>query len=282
MSGSQYRTVLLVSGLLTTLLWTGCSGGGSAPAPPKPGSIGHAWASAGEAYKKGDYARAMDHLSRVAANQNEYREKASLWLIVVSAGVADGYLELAGAYDIGSKINKTMASDYRRRMTESRNAGSTVALRFAETIHEYMEKNKDPKLALDFPFPTGSAAEPMQLAKVNKGFTIQTADNEVLRDAVLQRNVVKIAAAIGGAPDDPAKAQAGFANPQKNAFFMAVAQALHRQSDIFTQRKLDVHKKGRALCSEALEALAYVADSKEKKALETKIKEDMKKFKVES
>lgn len=274
---------ILVPGLVAGLLLSGCGGGGkSSSAPPKPGTIGHAWLTAGETYKRGDYVRTMEHLSRVAANQNEYREKAKAWLLLVAGGVADGYIELANAYEIGSKINKTMGPEYRKRMTEARNIANTATMQFAEIAHELMEKNKEMKIAFDFGFPTGSASEPVQLAKVSKGFTIQPADNDVLSTAQAQRGVVRFAAAIGGAPEDPAKAAAQFANPARDAFLMALAEGLYKKADLYSNRKLDMPKRGNVLCKEALEALSMLPDSKEKKALEAKVKDELKKHKVES
>jgi hypothetical protein len=284
MSITSSREIMLVSAIVGSLLLCGCGGSGekSSSTPPKPGTIGHAWWSAGETYKKGDYVKTMEYLSRVASNQNEYRDKARVWLIVVSAGVADGYLELANAYETGSKINKTMGSDYRRRMMDARNVANTASLQFAEAIHEYMDQNKEIKVQFSFPFPTGSTAEPLQIAKISKGFNVQEADNAAAVQAAVQRGVVKVASAMAGAPDDPAKAAASFANPPKDAFLMAVADGLYRKADLYCNRKLDMPKRGNVLCREALEALAMVPDSKEKKALEAKVKEEMKRHKVES
>lgn len=285
MSIARSRGIMLACGIVSSLLLSSCGGGGggsSSSAPPKPGTIGHAWWSAGETYKKGDYAKTMEYLSRVASNQNEYRDKARAWLIVVSAGVADGNMELASAYETGSKINKAMSSDYRKRMMDARNVANTAALQFAEAIHEYMDKNKDIKVQFDFPFPTGSTAEPLQIAKISKGFNVQDADNAAAAQAVVQRGVVKVASAMAGAPDDPAKAAGSFSTPPKDAFLMAVADGLYRKADLYSNRKLDMPKRGNVLCKEALEALAMVPDSKEKKVLETKVKEEMKKHKVVS
>jgi hypothetical protein len=41
-------------------------------------------------------------------------------------------------------------------------------------------------------------------------------------------------------------------------------------------------QRGNVICQEALEALAMVPDSKEKKALEVKIKEELKRHKIAS
>jgi hypothetical protein len=279
---TRVRSAVITAGAVIGLITCGCSGGGSgsSSSAPRPGTIGHAWLTAGESYKKGDHAKAMEYLSRVASNQNEYRDKARVWLMVVSAGVAEGNIELANAYEMGSKLNKGMSSDYRKRMFDSRNVANTATLQFAEAAHEFIEQNKDAKVVLDFPFPAGSAAEPVQLAKINKGFNIQEADNAAASQAVAQRGVVKTAAALAGSPDDPSKAAASFQNPPHDAFYMALADALYRKADLYSNRKLDMPKRGNVLCKVALEALALVPESKDKKALETKIKDEMKKHKI--
>ena len=282
MSITSFKPVLLAAATAVSLLLSGCSAEKKASAPPKPGTLAHTWYSANETWKQGNYQKSMEYLSRLAVAQSEYRERATMWLVVASAGIADGYLELSNAYDEGSRLNKAVTSDYRNQMREVRNVANTAALQFAETMHEVMDKNKDLQFKFDFDFPSGEVTEPMQMAKVKKGLTMQAADHEVLRKGMAARGIVKFASMLAGAPGDPAKARAQFAAPPRDAALTAVAKNLIGVADLYCQRKLDVPKRGNALCNEALEAIAMLPESKERKELEAKAREELKRFKIAS
>lgn len=261
---------------------SGCSSDQKVGGPPKTGTLAHSWYMAGKAYESGDYPRAMQQLSELAAKNSEYRDRARYWLIVVAGGVADGYVELSNAYDAGSRLNRVVSAEYRKQMHDVRNVANAAALQFAEAVHDILDKNKDPKFAFDFAFPKGSMAEPTPMTRLNKGFAVQPADHQALRQSMAQRGVVKFAAALAGAPGDQARAAAQFANPPRDAVLTAIAQNLIAAANLYDHGKLDMPKRGNALCRTAMEALALVPDSKERKQLESKAKEELKKFKVEA
>ena len=277
-----FKSVLIAATAAAFLCVSGCSADKKAAAPPKPGTLAHSWYTANEAYKTGDYTKAMQHLSRVATTQSEYKERARVWLIVVSAGVSDGYLKLSNAYEDGAKANKAVALDYRNQMRELRNTANTAALTFAETVHEILQQQKDPKLTFDFGFPPGQVSEPMQMAKIRKGLSVQAADHEVARKKMAEAGVVKFAALLAGSPNDVAKAQTQFASPNRDAVLTALATNLIDTADLYCQKKLDMPKRGNALCRAASAAIALLPDSKEKKQLEAKAKEELKRHKVEA
>jgi hypothetical protein len=278
---SAKSAVPATAALIFSLL-SGCSGEKKAAAPPRPGTLAHSWYMAGETYKAGDYARSMQYLSEVAVKPSEYRDPARHWLIVVAGGVASGYSELADAYDKASLAGKANYADYRKRMNEIRNTANAAAIQFAETVNEVLDKNKDPKFVFDFGFPTGSAAEPMLFTRVSKGLSLQQADHDVLRRDMARRGVVKFAEALAGASGDSAKAQGQFANPPRDSALAAIANNLISVSDLYSQKKLDMPRRGNALCKEAMETLALLPDGKERKQIESKAKEELKRFKVDA
>lgn len=274
----------IVSAAAVSLVLVGCSADQKkSGTPPKPGTLAHSWYTANEAWKSGDYDKAVQHLSRLAVAQSEYRERSRQWIIVAAAGVADGYRELADAYESGSKSNKDMAMDYRKRMAELRNAANTSAMLYAETIHDMLAKDKDLKLKFDFGFPQGSASEPPQMSRINKGMPVQAADHEAVKKAMATRGVVRFAAALASADGDPEKAKAQFANPPREVAIAAISKNLIGLADLYCNRKLDIPKRGNALCKEAQEAAALLpASSKDRKQLETKAKEELKRFVVKT
>src|SRR4051794_32943643 len=130
---------LLLRAILVAGLLTSC-GDDKKAAAPKPGTLAYDWYIAGEAYKAGEYHRAMDHLARLAVTNSDYRERAKQWLMVVSGGLADGFAELANDYEAGARTNAAVAADYRKNMREVRNAASDAAMRYAETVRDIIGK----------------------------------------------------------------------------------------------------------------------------------------------
>lgn len=273
------RLLRLLTIVVAGAFLTGCSAD-KAAAPPKPGTIAYSWHAAGETWKTGDYERSMEHLSRVAANQNEYRDKARLWLAVVSAGVADGYLELSNAYDDAARTNKAAAADYRARMRDIRKIADSAALTYAQTVHEFLPEYKAADFQFEFAFPAGELREPIQLARIQKGLGMQGADHEVARKAMAQRGVARFAALIAGSPTDLEKARAQFAKPPRDAALAGFAGTLITVADLYCPRKLDLPRRGNALCKEALDAIAMMPEGKVKKELEGKAKKEMTRYKI--
>lgn len=280
MSNTPFKPVLLAAAIAVSSFLSGCGSEKKADAPPKSGTLAHSWSSAGAAWKAGEFEKSIEYLSRVAASKTEYRDRARTWLIVASAGVADGYLELSNAYDEAAKANKGVSSDFKNQMRAVRAIANTAALQFAETVHEFLDKNPDPKFHFEFDFPSGDPAEPMQLTKVRKGLSMQPSDHEVLRKAMATRGVVRFASMIAGSPDDPAKAQAQLSSAPRDVVLTAVAKKLISVADLYCQKKLDLPKRGNALVTEAAEAAALLPQGKERKALEAKAKEELKRFKI--
>jgi len=271
--------------LLTTtsaallLFAAGCGNSSNkAAAPPRPGTLAYDWYASNEAWKAGDYPRAMEHLSRLSVAQSEYRDRAKLWLLVTAGGIAQGYNELADAYAANSRANL----DFRRKATEVRNSANVAAMQFAETLHDMLGKNKDPKFVFDFGFPSGSADLPLQMGKIGKGMAMQAADHQVVRLKMAQRGVVRFAAALAGSPDELAKAQEQFAAANRDTVLKATAKNLVAVADLYSQKKLDIPKRGNALVQEAVEALSLLPDSKEKKDLDAAAKDALKKYKIQS
>ena len=77
------------------------------------------------------------------------------------------------------------------------------------------------------------------------------------------RGVVKFAAQLAGSPDDLQKASAQFPGTERDTAVKAVAKSLISSADLYCQKKLDMPKRGNALCNEALEAIALLPQGKD-------------------
>src|SRR5215470_17808255 len=103
-----------VAALLATLgLFglTSCSG----PTTARVGTPEFYWYAAKETYAAGDYMKTADHLDHLIDNQNEYTARALPWSLVLTSGMAAGYIELADAYTAGARVNKIRSLALRRK-----------------------------------------------------------------------------------------------------------------------------------------------------------------------
>jgi len=84
-----------------------------------------------------------------------------------------------------------------------------------------------------------------------------------------------------GAADDPAKTLEKFKGEvlvPRDVFLLAAARALQEESELFTANKLDQPTRQKLLCQQALDVLHAIPETKETKALTTKIQTTMKKI----
>lgn len=259
----------------------------SAPKGPVAGSPAFHWAAAGETFKNGDYTKTANNLSKLTSN-SEYAARAQPWEMVLHAGLAQGYMELADRYEAGGRASRWTSPGFRALVSRYRSAANTAALQFTESIHAFMTSNKDESVALAFPYPaSGTASEPGSVARVTKGVLPPEAENLSIEKAMLQRGVLLAVANVAGAGEDPAKAREIFSKGDvkvpRGEFLRACARSLHEQSQLYVTSKLDHPQRMKLLCTEAKEALdAAKPPSKEDVALRKKIDELMKKYKLTS
>jgi hypothetical protein len=276
MSITLCRAAFMPAGF-TVLAFTGACSTASKPAPPKPGTIAHSWMVSHDAYNAGDYQKVNEHLSRLSSSRSEYTERAKVWSFIVTSGVVSGYRELADAYEDAARTSKTSGADYRKRMSNARRAANQSAMMLVQNLHDYFKESKDSKIVFDFAFPKGKVSEPLQLLKLKRGLPMQASDYDVLEKSMLERAVVQVATEVGGAPGDPQKAQDQFKEPSKQAFMQAMARMLYDTASLYGPRKLDEPRRMHVFLNEALNALISVPEGSDKKQIEAKIRDLMKK-----
>jgi hypothetical protein len=274
--GGLVRRLLAIVGLVVA--GTSCSSG---PALPQPGTPAFYWSAARETYKAGDFIKTSENLQRILASENEYTARARAWDTVITAGLAQGYIDLADAYEAGARANRANPTPFRKQVSTLRSQASQQAIQFTEDLHRMMEVDKDPTLLLAFVLPAGAMAQPAALKRVSGGIVVQDSERDQLELAMLQRGVLMSVCAQVGSADDSAAAQeklkSGEFKVPRETFLLAAAKRMQDQSDLFTGTKLDQPRKLKLLCDEALAALHAVPETKETKALTEKIKARMKK-----
>lgn len=258
-----------VAGL--SLVAAGCSSG---PQPPQPGTPAFYWAAAKSTYAAGDFLKTSDNLSQIS-NSADFGARTQPWAIVMSAGIAKGYMDLADNFDLGAHANRANPAPFRRQVDQLRREASTSAMQEAEVIHKFLAGDKTDPVVLEFAYPTGSLSDPVQLQRVAKGMMVPDAEIDTLQTAMLQRGVLLTVTRVAGAADDPAKTQeifkAGEVKIPRATFLLAVSRSLVDEADLYTPTKLDQPDRLNLLCQEASEALDSVPASKETKDLAARI-----------
>jgi len=269
---------ILLSVLVLALGATSCSTG---PAPPRPGTPAFYWASAQEAYRNGDFQKADSSLSEIVGTDSEFTVRARPWQLIISAGLAQGFSEMADNYELGGRANRENPVPFHKQVTTLRSLANAAAMELTEGFHGFLQKDKDPNMQLSFAFPAGAAAQPPALRKVAAGMVIQDSERESMQTDMLQRGVLLSLCRAAGNPDDPAKTielfKSGEVRVPREVFLFAMAKSLQERSELFGPNKLDLPERVKIMCQEALDALQQIPQTKETKALAAKLQATLKK-----
>ncbi|MCW5977488.1 MAG: hypothetical protein KIT09_05400 [Bryobacteraceae bacterium] len=263
--------------LSLVLLAVACSSG---PAPPAKGSPAWYWQAAGETYGAGDYLKTNDHLESLVKPGNEYAARAQPWRMVLSGGLASGYIELADTAEMGVRANPAAASRLRGQMNLYRKQANAEAVHFAETFLAFQKSRHEGAVPLTFTFPSGSAGAVPELTRLGQGMALSEAEQNSMERRVLGRALVLAAARAVGAGDDVAKGQQAFTGESmaipKDTFTLAMASKLHELSKLYSRSKADQPERMKLFLQEALNAVKSLPeDDKSKKLVET-IEKDLK------
>lgn len=258
----------------------------SGPPPAKMGTPQWFWAAAKEQYAGGDLAKTQEHLEKIMEGENQYKAKASIWHLVLLAGMARGHRELADAYEAGAPGAKAQTAEFRRTVNDQRRTSKQYSMGLAEEITRFLKESAGAeKIALEFPFPSGSATEPATLLNIRKGTLPNDADRAAAhRQTVAQGVVLQTAAVVG---EDVAKAQELFktlpVEVPRAVFLQGMADSMVEQATLFSRKKLQEPDKQKLLlelasgCAKS--AAGAATDDKLKKRikdLQTKIEKDQK------
>ena len=277
---STHRAAYLIAAVLAVAcLLASCAKG---PEPVRPGTPAFYWAGAETAYKSGDYVKTSETLAQLTGTDNEYVARARPWLVVVASGLSQGYSDVANSYESGGKMVRGDREPFRKATREARVAASQCAMLFAETVHRFVNTNKDATVALGFGYPAGEITEPAPLAKLSKGLFIQGAEADTLLKAMLKRGIVRASCRVVGVDKekDADKAAEIFKKGAvpRDDFMIGAAGMLYDLADLFGPKKEDMPQRAKALCTEANDALAAVPPTKKTKDLQAKIAKTLKKL----
>ncbi len=222
------------------------------------------WSAARETYAAGDYAKTADHLEKVIAGNDRLAARAIPWHLVLTSGMAAGYIELADHYTAGARRSKANALAFRLKANEYRHTASRLALRFAENV-DRIDSVPLGAVPLAFPLPGGNPAPSPLLSTIAKGIELTAADAQTAEAVTIQHNVLMTACLVAGSENDVAKAAEILGHPSagtsRATFGKAIARMLETQSTLYVRDKLDepaklaaFHERSQRVLAEASRA----------------------------
>ena len=252
----------------------------SSSTAPQPGTPAYYWAAAKETSAANDYVKTSEHLSKLLARDNEYSARARPWLLILTAGMVRGYMDVADKLEDGVRSKKADPGGFRRYISSSRSVAGRLSLQFAEIFMPF-QKGKDDPIPLAFSFPSGSAAPVPELSRASVGMPLQSTEIEAAQKHAMERGILLETCRAAGAPDDTAKAldlfKSGSAQVSRAEFLTGMADSLYQQAQLYDRRKLDDPEKVKIFSNLALGALKDAPASKRNKELSEKIQKGMKK-----
>jgi hypothetical protein len=247
---------------------------------PQPGTPAYAWSAAKETFAAGDYQKTAEHLDKVLASDNEYTARARPWSLILTSGMARGYMDLADNLEYGVRAKKADPGGFRKYISNSRSTAGRLSMQFAEAFMSF-QKGKDDPVVLAFSFPNGSAAAVPELSRASVGQPLQPTEIESAQRHAIQRAILLQTCVAVGASDDTAKAldlfKSGSAQVPRAAFMTGMANTLYDEAQLFGPRKLDDPEKLKVFSNLASNALKDVPETKQTKELSAKIQTGMKK-----
>jgi len=247
---------------------------------PQRGTPAYFWAAANETAASNDYVKTSEHLGKLLASDNEYTARARPWLLILSSGMARGYMDVADKLESGIRAKKADPGGFRKYISNSRSMAGSLSLQFAEQFMVF-QKGKDDPIPLAFSFPSGSATPVPELSKASIGMPLQATEIEAAQKHAVERAILLETCRAAGAPDDSAKTlelfKSGKAQVSRAEFLMGMADSLYQQAQLYERRKQDDPEKLKVFSNLALGALKEVPESKRTKELSEKIQKGMKK-----
>jgi len=235
----------------------------SAPGP-KLTAPARAYAVAKDAFKKGNFDRAVELTDKLAysAPPEEFTERARVLRVVILSGEANAYKELTDAYEKGAEKAKEAAarSDYRRLRQDNFQIWSKRALELGEAAQQLTTGGTVSKeFILEAPYPVteGPTTLPQQLVRVMKGDAIRPEEEEPAAADSRRKGVDDALAQIQGGDRSKAR-DALTAGPAKlNGVDLALflARQLLGAAEAFDRKHGDEPTKFMALHARSQEAV---------------------------
>ena len=236
-----------------------------APPVERPKGWGRVYEDGKELFGRSDFIRALGFVRNVALGEpsHDYTERGLVLSIILSSGIAQGYRELAEAYQAGTaKLEDSKhRSEYRRLGQDSYQYARTHAFQLAEVARRWVEsqdKEEAKDLIVECPYPSDEAPaanQPLEQAKEGSWIPLEE-QREAQLNAIRIQMQRSLAAALGVETTQAGDAlQAGTAKVPNTAFNLYLAKELLAVAKIFGTQGIDEGKNLVLLCEQANESV---------------------------
>lgn len=256
---------LLIAVALPLLIVTSCA---TDEGGPKRGTAGWYLAEAETAYDQGDMDKMLKSLEVIADADSDLKQRATLWMIAIHAGLARGYMELGNAYADGIKELEDPDVELLNALQQHRRDGRRYAIAFAEQAGPLLKMIAEAEsVPLDFPFPEGKAEASDALKNLSKGDVPNPAQMTTATEYTMQRGLVLQATELAGVGEDAAKAKTMFGTRPvqvpKNQFVFGLGKSLWHLSDLFGRDQLNERNVQGVMVNTALQCLEPALESED-------------------
>jgi len=221
-----------------------------------------------------------EHLDSLAKPGNEYTDRAQPWRMVITGGLATGYMKAADSFEAGARANQASATAFRRQLNAYRTWANKMALQFGETVLAFQHTAREGDVPIAFAYPGSSALPVAELTKAAEGIMLSDTELATAERRALQRGVLMAACSAVGAEEDVTKAQEIFSGENvsvsKETFVLAMAGKLNELAQMYSSQKMHHPDRLKLFNNEALDALKALPETDATKALIDKIEKEMK------
>ena len=241
------------------------------PTGPQPGTPEWCWQAAQDTFAAGDYLKCDEHLGRLTEVGNPFADRAFPFRLILTAGLASGYMDIADAFERGSRANKVLTAQFRKYMNDYRALANRRAVSFAEVFLRFQQAKLEGDVQIAFGFPRGNPMPVADLAKISEGVLLREAALEAAEKAAIERRILLTTCELLGAGEDVAKAQKLFtdtgATVPQATFLLGIAQRMKALSELYAPHELDQPERQKLLVEKALEVLKGLPETGESKKL---------------
>lgn len=252
-------------GIVVVFLWS-CG-----PSGPQPGTPDWFWQAAHDTFGAGDYLKCDEHLGRLTEPGNPYADRAFPFRLILAAGLASGYMDVADAFENGSRANKTATAQFRKYMNDYRALANRRAVEFAEVFLKFQQAKLEGDVRIPFAFPKGNPMPVPELGKISEGVLLGEAALSAAEKAAIERRILLTTCLVTGAGEDVAKAQKMFtdtgASVPRPTFLLGMAKKMKDLAELYAPHKLDQPERRKLLVDKALEIARALPESDESKKL---------------
>ena len=205
------------------------------------------WHEAELIFAAGDFDETLRRVEKLVEAPDPYRASAAAWKMLVLAGKARGYFELAEAHQQGAQDNGGHASLLWRVTSTYRSRCRMESLALAEmalAADQYL--GGADAIGLNFPLPPAAAAASSLVSSVRAGRPIPEGQADAAVQYTIGRAVAMTICEAGGAAgerDDTVLCTGQRAVVPKARLLAMLGKVLYEQAELFAESRLDDREK---------------------------------------